>query len=30
MPLLLPNCGKQQGVDRPEHIEIVEKALNEM
>ncbi len=25
--LLVPDCGKQQGIDRPEHIEIVEKVM---
>ena len=29
-PLLLPNCGRQQGVDRPEHIKIIEKELSEI
>tara|TARA_R100000231_G_scaffold87920_1_gene66594 strand:+ start:1361 stop:2080 length:720 start_codon:yes stop_codon:yes gene_type:complete len=28
--LLVPNCGKQQGVDRPEHIEIIEQRLMEL
>ncbi len=28
--LLVANCGKQQGIDRPEHIEIVEQQLREM
>ena len=26
--LLIPNCGKQQGVDRPQHIKIIEDELN--
>lgn len=30
MPLLLPNCGRQQAVDRPEHIGMIEKILNEV
>ena len=30
VPLLLPNCGRQQGVDRPEHIKIIEKELSEI
>ena len=30
IPLLLPNCGKQQGVDRPQHIKNIEKELSEI
>ena len=26
--LLVPICGKQQGIDRPHHIKIVEDILN--
>ena len=26
--LLIPNCGRSQGIDRPHHIQIVENVLN--